>query len=68
MLADVLLFGGFLAWAVMDRISLKHRPQELRTAPPGRFNDLIAVVLGLALYALFIGWAHVRLFGVSPLG
>src|SRR5256885_9401553 len=25
-LADVLLFGGFLAWAVVDRISLKRRP------------------------------------------
>ena len=34
----------------------------------GRFNDLIAVVLGLALYVLFIAWAHARLFGVSPLG
>ena len=68
LLADVLLFGGFLAWAVMDRISLKRRPQSIRTAPPGRFNDVIAVVLGLVLYAFFIGWAHVRLFGVSPLG
>jgi uncharacterized membrane protein len=68
-LADVLLFGGFLAWAVLDRISLKRRPpQTLRTAPAGPFNDAIAVVLGLALYGLFIGWAHVRLFGVSPLG
>ena len=26
MLADVLLFGGFLAWAVADRISVKRRP------------------------------------------
>jgi uncharacterized membrane protein len=69
LLADVLLFGGFLAWAVMDRISLKRRPpQANHTAPPGRFNDLIAIVLGLALYAFFIGWAHVRLFSVSPLG
>jgi uncharacterized membrane protein len=68
LLADVLLFGGFLAWAVVDRISLKRRLQTIKTAPPGRFNDLIAVVLGLALYALFVGWAHVRLFGVSPLG
>jgi len=68
-LADVLLFGGFLAWAVVDRISLKRRPpQALRTAPPGRFNDVIAIVLGLVLYAVFIGWAHVRLFGMSPLG
>lgn len=68
-LADVLLFGGFLAWAVADRISLKRRaaPQVLRTAPPGRWNDAIAVVLGLAIYALLIGWAHARLFGVSPL-
>ena len=68
MLADVLLFGGFLAWAVLDRISLKQRPQNLRMAPPGRFNDAIAIIAGLALYALFIGWAHARLFGVSPLG
>jgi len=69
MLADVLLFGGFLAWAVLDRISLKRRPpQILRTAPARPFNDAIAVVLGLAIYALFILWAHRWLFGVSPLG
>ena len=69
MLADVLLFGAFLVWAVCDRISLKRRPpQVIRTAPPNRFNDLIAVTAGLALYAFFIMWAHVWLFGVSPLG
>jgi uncharacterized membrane protein len=67
MLADVLLFGGFLAWAVVDRISLKRRVQAVPAAPPGRFNDLIAVVLGLVLYVFFIEWAHLRLFGVSPL-
>jgi len=68
LLADVVLFGGFLAWAVVDRISLKRRTQNLRMLPPGRFNDAIAVVLGLGLYVFFIVWAHVRLFGVSPLG
>jgi uncharacterized membrane protein len=68
MLADVLLFGGFLVWAGVDRISLKRRVQAVPSAPAGRFNDLIAVVAGLALYILFIGWAHLRLFGVSPLG
>jgi uncharacterized membrane protein len=68
LLSDVLLFGGFLAWAVMDRISLKHRTQQLRSMPPGRFNDAIAIVLGLGLYVFFILWAHLRLFGVSPLG
>ena len=68
MLADVLLFGGFLLWAILDRISLRHRPvRELRAAPPGRWNDLIAVVAGLAVYGLMVAWAHQRLFGVSPL-
>ena len=37
-LADVLLFGGFLAWAVADRISVKRRPaaetHEVPAAPP----------------------------------
>lgn len=69
LLADVLLFGAFLVWAICDRISLKRRPpQAIRTAPQGRFNDLIAVIAGLALFVIFILWAHVRLFGVSPLG
>ena len=69
MLADVVLFGAFLVWAVCDRISLKRRPpQAIRTAPPGRFNDLIALIVGLALYVIFIMWAHVLLFGISPLG
>ena len=69
-LADVLLFGGFLIWASADRISVKYRsaPQVLRTGPAGPWNDLIAVILGLAIYVLLVGWAHARLFGVSPLG
>lgn len=68
MAADVLLFGSFLAWAVIDRISLKRRvPRAAVGAPPGRWNDLLAIVLGLATYALIVGWAHLRLFGVAPL-
>ena len=66
-LADVLLFGGFLVWAGVERMSLKRRVQAVPAAPAGRFNDLIAVLVGLALYVLFIEWAHLRLFGVSPL-
>jgi len=67
-LADCLLFGGFLAWAVADRISLKRRPaQVLRTASPGRWNDAIAVIGGLAIYGLVIGWAHLAVIGEAPL-
>jgi uncharacterized membrane protein len=68
MLADVLLFGGFLAWAVADRISFKRRPQRpIRTAPVRPWNDAVAVVAGLVLFVLFVYWLHVRWFGVSPL-
>lgn len=66
-LADVLLFGGFLAWAVACRISLKRRaPRPRATLPAGRANDYIALFGGLALYAAFIGGVHAWLIGVSP--
>jgi uncharacterized membrane protein len=68
MLADVLLFGSFLVWAVIDRISLKRRaPVPIRNTPPSGYYDLLAVVLGLALYALFLFKLHAVLFGVSPM-
>jgi uncharacterized membrane protein len=72
-LADVLLFGGFLVWAVADRISVKRRAAAglMRSAPalPGSAaNDAIALVGGLVLYAVFVLWLHGWLFGVSPMG
>ncbi len=68
MLHDVLLFGGILAWAVIDRISLKRRPaRAVPGAPPGPLNDAIAVVGGLVLYGLFVWKAHLWLVGVPPI-
>lgn len=65
MLADVLLFGGFLVWAVVDRISLKRRPESgAPQLPTARFNDLIVVVGGIGVYLLFVFWLHPLLFGV----
>jgi len=67
-LADVLLFGGFLAWAVADRISLKRRvARPVPGAPPSAINDGIVVVAGLGLYGLFVWQAHAWLIGVSLL-
>lgn len=64
-LADVLLFGGFLLWAAADRVSMKHRVQRpLPGAPTSPMNDVIAVVAGLAIYALFVFWAHTALIGM----
>jgi len=71
MLADVLLFGGFLAWAVADRISVKRRPaaqtHEVPAAPAASANDAIALIGGLAVYVVFLVWAHRWIIGVSPL-
>jgi uncharacterized membrane protein len=68
-LADVVLFGSFLVWAVADRISFKRRvPPAVPLAPEGKLNDLIAIVGGLLIYGAFMGGLHLWLFGVSPLG
>lgn len=65
---DVLLFGGFLVWAVVDRISLKRRtPRDIPTLPAKPFNDVVAVVGGLLVYVIFVLWAHQWLIGVPPM-
>jgi uncharacterized membrane protein len=68
MSANVVLFGGFFAWAVADRISYSRRMQRsIQTAPPMRMNDAIVVAGGLALYIVFAHWLHARWIGVQPL-
>ncbi|MBW8321561.1 MAG: NnrU family protein [Rhizobium sp.] len=69
-LASVLLFGSFLAWGVITRISLKRRQRagELTLRPFVSAKwDLAAVVVGLGVYGLFIWKLHALLFGVAPL-
>ena len=68
MLADVLLFGSFLVWSILDRISMRWRePRPVEGAPASKWNDLIAVVAGLALYGGFVLWLHRWLIGVPPI-
>lgn len=66
MLADVVLFGSFLVWAGLDRISMRRREQPVPILPLPKFNDAIAVGTGLVMYALFVLWVHQALFGVKP--
>ena len=70
-LVDVLLFGAFLAWAVADRISVKRRSvaeaHDAPAAPARPYNDVIAIVGGLAVYVVLVFWGHRWLIGVSPL-
>lgn len=66
-LGGMLLFGGFLAWAVMARISLKRRadPTVLPLPPARLINDAIAIGGGLALWVAFVFWLHPLLIGVA---
>jgi uncharacterized membrane protein len=70
-LASIILFGSFLAYAVLDRILLKRRagaePVLAASEAEGRRNDLISIGAGLALYVAFLFWLHPLLIGVSPL-
>jgi uncharacterized membrane protein len=68
-LGSMLLFGGFLAWAVMARISAKRRPDETASlAAMGRpafgRRDIIVIVVGLAAYVAMVLWLHPLLIGV----
>jgi len=66
--ADILLFGAFMVWAVMDVISVKRRPKrEVPHLPEFRSNLGIVIVVGLMLYVMFAFWLHLMLIGVSPL-
>src|SRR5262245_6503408 len=65
-LGGIILFGSILAWAVYDRITLKHRSDP--GAPPiptgGRINDYIACAVGFALYLLLGLWFHPYVIGL----
>jgi uncharacterized membrane protein len=68
-LAALVLFGSFLAFAVYDRISVKKRGD---LGPLGKgsgpwINDVIVVVIGVALYALIVLYLHELVIGVSPM-
>jgi uncharacterized membrane protein len=69
-LGSIILFGSFLAWAVFDRISLKHRPDA--GAPPipvgGPGNDLIAIAVGVVAYLALAFAFHPAVIGVPVVG
>ncbi len=63
-LAGVVLFGGFLAYAVYDRIAVKERAAPVPPAPAGWQGDVIAVAGGLALFFFFGYVFHPYVVGV----
>lgn len=68
-LASVLLFGTFLVWAVVDRISLKRRvdgePMVAIHVDENRpYMDGLVILAGLVLYGWFVWQGHALVTGV----
>lgn len=69
-LADVVLFGAFLAWAVALYIASRRRDRRTGARYPsaGIARDGIALVVGLGAWVAFALWLHGPLIGVRPFG
>ncbi|MGB4467035.1 MAG: NnrU family protein [Azovibrio sp.] len=67
-LGDVLLFGGFLIWAIADFISARRRDRaagKIYVAGP-LSRTIITVIVGIVAWAAFARFGHQPLIGVSP--
>jgi uncharacterized membrane protein len=67
-LADVILFGAFLVWAIADYMSNRRRDRAVgpvRIAGPVR-NDVVAVVVGAVIWVAILWRLHQWVIGVSP--
>ena len=67
-LADVILFGAFLAWAIVDFIAARRRDRTAGTVyPPGQpMRTALTVAAGAGAWAAFVFGLHVWLIGVPP--
>ena len=67
-LADLLLFGGFLAWAVLDYRAAKARDRIAGTVyPAGTLaGTALTVGIGVAVWAAVAFWAHTAWIGMKP--
>lgn len=69
-LADLLLFGSFLAWAVLSFIAARRRDRAAGTAYSAGTTKgtLLTIAAGAAGWAAFAFWLHGLLIGVRPFG
>jgi uncharacterized membrane protein len=67
-LVDLILFGSFLLWAVLDFRSARKRPIHIpEKALVSTKATIVVVLTGIVLWAAFIFGLHQYLIGVSPL-
>lgn len=69
-LADALLFGSFLVWAILAFAASRRRDRVEGTVyPPGLAGrTALTVVIGIVGWAVFAFWGHAWLIGVRPFG
>lgn len=69
-LADLLLFGGFLVWAMFAYRAARSRDRAAGTvyAAGSASRTLLTVAVGSLAWALFAFWLHGVWLGVRPLG
>lgn len=69
-LADVVLFGSFLVWAVLSFRAARRRDRAAGIAYPAgtAVGTALTVVAGGAAWAAFAFWAHAAWIGVRPFG
>jgi uncharacterized membrane protein len=67
-LADLLLFGGFLAWSIAVFIAARRRDRAngVTYAPGTASRTVLTVVVGVVLWIVFALWLHGWLIGVRP--
>ncbi|MCJ2376093.1 NnrU family protein [Vibrio sp. ZSDZ34] len=64
-LADILLFGAFLVWAIADLISMRKRQQRVVSPLKATWvNDVIVIVIGTVVSAIFAMYLHGYLIGI----
>ena len=68
-LADIVLFGGFLIWAVMSFRAARQRDRRDGVRRPSGqvLPTLVTIVFGALVWAWFILQGHAWLIGVQPL-
>lgn len=63
--ADLVLFGAFLVWAVLDFRSARRRAEPRPPAGTAR-GTAIVVAIGVVVWIVFVAGLHRALIGVSP--
>jgi uncharacterized membrane protein len=69
-LADIVLFGAFLAWAIADFVASRRRDRVAGTvaARGTAGRSLVAVAVGFVAWGVFAFALHGPLIGVRPFG